>query len=79
MDDRRQEHFSKAAKGEVATEYFQKLFKSTNPGDFMGLFEGFRSRVTDGMNKELTREVDREEVKYAFFSSKPSVLPVPMG
>ncbi|KAF8048797.1 hypothetical protein N665_2401s0001 [Sinapis alba] len=57
LDDMGREHFSEAAKGEVATDYFQKLFTSTHPGDFTGLFEGFTSRVTAEMNEKLNREV----------------------
>ncbi|KAL0754380.1 hypothetical protein Bca101_092048 [Brassica carinata] len=79
MDDRGQAHFSEAAKGEVATEYFKKLFSSANSGDFSALFEGFSSRVTAGMNEILVREVSKEEVKEAVFSIKASSAPGPDG
>ena len=49
-DDRGQEHFSEAAKGGVASEYFTKLFSSTNNGDFSEIYEGFSQRLTPGMN-----------------------------
>lgn len=75
MDDRGQEHFSEAAKGEVETEYFQKLFTSTNPGDFTSMFDGFTSRVTDCMNEKLSKE----EVKAAIFSIKSCSAPGPDG
>ncbi|XP_048605541.1 uncharacterized protein LOC106393034 [Brassica napus] len=78
-DDRGQEHFSEAAKGGVALEYFTKLFSSTNNGDFSDIFEGFSQRVTPGMNELLDREVTNEEVREAVFSIKPSSAPGPDG
>ncbi|KAF8084973.1 hypothetical protein N665_0691s0012 [Sinapis alba] len=79
LDDSGREHFSKAAKGEIATEYFQKLFTSTIPGDFTSLFDGFTSRVTEDMNEKLSREVSKEEVKAAVFSIKSGSSPGPDG
>lgn len=78
-DDRGQDHFSEAAKGEVATEYFTNLFKSSSDGDFSSLFEGFTRRVTDSMNEKLDREVSKQEVKIAVFSINAGSAPGPDG
>ncbi|XP_048596341.1 uncharacterized protein LOC125578098 [Brassica napus] len=59
-DENGQDHFSEEAKGEVASEYFRNLFKSTNGGDFSQLFEGFSSRVSPSMNESLSKEVSNE-------------------
>ncbi|XP_048629925.1 uncharacterized protein LOC125602131, partial [Brassica napus] len=61
-DENGQDHFSEEAKGEVASEYFRNLFKSTNGGDFSQLFEGFSSRVSPSMNESLSKEVSNEEI-----------------
>ena len=79
MDARGHEQYSEAAKREVATEYFSILFKSSCSGDFSQLFEGFSSRVTSGMNEELTRVVSKEEVRVAVFAVKASSAPGPDG
>ena len=78
-DENGHDHFSEEAKGEVASEYFRNLFKSTNGGDFSQLFEGFSSRVSPSMNESLSKEVSNEEVKEAVFSIKPGSSPGPDG
>lgn len=67
--------FSEAGKGEMATQYFQDLFGSSNPDYFDEFFHGFRSRVSSSMNEQLTRDVSKEEVKEAVFAIKPSSAP----
>ena len=79
VDNRGQEQFSEAAKGQVATNYFKNLFKSSASGDFSTLFEGFASRVTDAMNEDMSREVSTEEVKDVVFSIKASSASGPDG
>ena len=79
MDERGQLQFSEAAKAQVATDYFSKLFKAGEAGNYDQLFEGFTAKVFVTMNELLTREVTNEEVRDAVFSSNPSSAPGPDG
>ncbi|KAG7537204.1 hypothetical protein ISN44_As13g011240 [Arabidopsis suecica] len=63
---------SEAAKGEVATDYFMKLFKSYNPQSFQEWFSGFSPFVTAEMTESLIEKVIVEEVRQAIFSIKAS-------
>lgn len=58
---------AEASKGEIAINYFQDLFKSSNPTNFQDIFQGFLPRVTDEMNEMLIKDVSNEEVKEAIF------------
>lgn len=75
LDNRGQAHFAEEAKGEVAVDYFQNLFKSTSDGDYTEMFEGFTKRVSTGMNESLSREVSSKEVTEAVFSIKAGSAP----
>lgn len=62
------EFFSEGAKGNLAVEYYEELFTSTNPHDLETLFTDFDSRVTPEMNASLTGPITVEEIKNATFS-----------
>ena len=79
LNDRGEEVFSEAAKGDVAIDFFSKLFKSSNPKPFDSWFQGMAPRVTDQMNWFLNKPVTAEEVKEAVFSINPSKAPGPDG
>lgn len=70
IDDRGNEQRSEASKGEVALDYFRKLFTSSNPDNFNDLFHDLMPRVTDETNKALIRLVTKEEVNEAIFLLK---------
>lgn len=74
-DDNGQEMYSEGSKGEVAVEYFHELFRSSNPHDLESLFEGFKAKVTEPMNRILTRPVSDEEIKRVAFGIKGSSAP----
>lgn len=60
-------HRSKASKGEITSNYFANLFKSSNPPSFQGFFHDFEPRVTEDMNRVLCSVVTKEEVKEAIY------------
>ena len=61
--------------GKVATEYFEKLFKSNGVSETNGFFTGFEPKVTEQMNLKLIKEVTEEEFRDAVFAIKPSSAP----
>lgn len=79
LDEKGVFQFSEAAKGLVATEYFNKLFKSSNSASFQGFFQNFNPKVTSEMNAHLCKEVTNEEIKEAVFAVKASRAPGPDG
>lgn len=79
VDDQGVSHFSESAKGEVASNYFSDLFKSTNPTDFKDLFDGFIPSVSPRMNEYLIKEVSRAEVRDAVFAINAASAPGPDG
>lgn len=70
LDENGIPQFSEAAKGEVASKYFTKLFSSSSSSNLQDFFQGFTPAVTVSMNEQLTREVSKEEIKEAVFSIK---------
>ncbi|KAF8116712.1 hypothetical protein N665_0015s0084 [Sinapis alba] len=75
IDSSGSEQFGEQEKGEVATDYFQTLFTSTNPDNFSEFFHGFIPRVTQEMNMVLKTPVSKEEVRTAVFAIKGSSAP----
>lgn len=75
VDSNRTKQFSKEAKGQVALDYFQNIFKSFNPVNLSEFFEGFIPKVTPVMNEELIKDVSADEVKAAVFEIKSGSAP----
>ena len=73
------EQWSEAAKAQVAVDYFNGLFRSSNPPSYQPLLQEMRPRVSDEMNQKLTVEVSDEEIKSAVFSIKGASAPGPDG
>lgn len=71
--------WSDAAKGEVAIEYFEELFKSSLPSSFQPVLQNMLPKVTDRMNQTLTSPISKEEVRTAIFSIKSESAPGPDG
>ncbi|KAL1223721.1 hypothetical protein V5N11_029768 [Cardamine amara subsp. amara] len=66
---------AEGSKGEIAVEYFRTLFTSTNPSHATDLLIGMTPRVTEAMNKELTKPVTSEEIREAAFGIKSNKAP----
>ncbi|KAG7582623.1 Zinc knuckle CX2CX4HX4C [Arabidopsis suecica] len=75
IDERGVEQFSDGSKGNIAVDYFQQLFTSSQPTDASVLLSGMTPRVTQAMNVELTKPITNEEIKQAVFSIKSSSAP----
>ncbi|KAG7536410.1 Reverse transcriptase domain [Arabidopsis suecica] len=69
------EQFAEGSKGEIAVEYFRKMFTSSKPDHVTEALDGMRPRVTTRMNVELTKPVTAEEIKLAAFSIKGESTP----
>ncbi|KAG7583258.1 Reverse transcriptase domain [Arabidopsis suecica] len=62
------EQFSEGSKGDIAVEYFRKMFTSSKPDSIVEALEGMLPRVTTEMNSKLTQPITGEEIKRAAFS-----------
>ena len=60
--------------GEIA-KYYVDLFKSTANGQLEEILTGIPITITEHMNKDLTKKVDENEIKNAFFSMNPNKTP----
>ena len=75
IDDNGVEQFSDGSKGNIAVDYFQKLFSSSQLCDASNLLAGMLPRVTASMNVELTKPVTNEEIRQAVFGIRGSSAP----
>jgi hypothetical protein len=70
-------HTGDEAIGRVFEEYFDTLFKSSNPSDFDSVFEGIALVVTEDMNNKLSKPFQRQEMDYALKQIGPLKAPGP--
>ncbi|KAG7572529.1 hypothetical protein ISN44_As09g008890 [Arabidopsis suecica] len=75
FDDNDLEQFSEGSKGEIAVDYFRKMFSSSTPSLIPEALDGMLPRVTDSMNQELTKPVTSEEIKKAVFNIRGDSTP----
>ncbi|KAG7593815.1 hypothetical protein ISN45_Aa01g026030 [Arabidopsis thaliana x Arabidopsis arenosa] len=75
FDDNEIEQFAEGSKGEIAVEYFRKMFTSSNPSLILEALHRMVPRVTTSMNTELTKTVTSEEIKKAVFSIRGDSTP----
>lgn len=73
------EQWFEEAKAQVALDYFNDLFRSSNPPSYQPMFQGMNTRVTEAMNQRLLDGVTDEEIRSAVFSIKASSAPGPDG
>ncbi|XP_075633957.1 uncharacterized protein LOC142606505 [Castanea sativa] len=60
---------------EIIVGYYQTLFRTNNPTDFMELLAAIQRKVTPVMNQQLTREYSEHEVKAALKQMYPFKAP----
>lgn len=63
----------------IAQDYFQEMFKSSNPTRMDDIYQELQTKVTDEMNYMLTELVTDQEVKDALFLIGPVRAPEPDG
>lgn len=63
----------------MAIDYFSSLFSSSNPPSYEPVLQSMIPKVTPLMNKCLTANITREEIREAVFSIKPESAPGPDG
>ena len=64
---------------QLAVEYFEELFETSNPGDFEESIWFITETVTEDMNAVLTAQITDTEIKDAVFSINPEKAPGPDG
>ncbi|XP_071926833.1 uncharacterized protein [Coffea arabica] len=71
-------NFEKEIEEEI-TDYFQKLFKTTQPDHCDAIFEEIPQTITSQMNSKLVRSVIEAEIRKAVFVLHPNKAPEPDG
>ncbi|KAK9984473.1 hypothetical protein SO802_033998 [Lithocarpus litseifolius] len=61
---------------EIVVGYFQSLFQTNNPTEFMELLAAIQKKVTAVMNQQLTKKYSEQEVKAALKQMYPLKAPV---
>ena len=61
--------------GKEVANYYKDLFKSSATGELEVILDGIPVTITEQINKELTKKVDENEIKSAFFSMDPNKAP----
>jgi hypothetical protein len=72
-------HTGDEAIGRLFEEYFDSLFKTSNPVDFNSVLEGISPVVTVDMNTRLSQPFQRQEVDHAIKQMGPLKAPGPDG
>lgn len=79
VDDYGEDHFSDKEKGEVAIQFFNQLFKSSNLLEASDLLANFQPRVSSEINADLSKFPSIDEIRAATFSINSDSAPVPDG
>ncbi|KAG7569427.1 Reverse transcriptase domain [Arabidopsis thaliana x Arabidopsis arenosa] len=79
LDENGIEHTLNREKGQIASAFFEKLFKSSSPCSVNALLAGFQPRVSASMNAALIKEVTEQEIYKAVFSIDSESAPGPDG
>lgn len=74
-DEGNREQVSEGLKSQVAGEYYRNHFQSSDAANLEALFEGFITRATTQMNRDLTSPISEEEIKKTAFGIKSSSAP----
>lgn len=65
--------------GQEISDYFQRLFTTSDPSAGVHTWEGLQRKITDSMNVQLTKPIEDQEIKAALFSMNPHKAPGPDG
>ena len=79
VDERGRWLDDEAKVGDIAIDYFEKLFTSSSPEDFSDILSAIQPKVTTTMNEELTRTFTAQEIKVALKQMYPLKAPGPNG
>ncbi|XP_010451584.1 PREDICTED: uncharacterized protein LOC104733725 [Camelina sativa] len=63
----------------IATKYFEGLFKKVDGGGISEVLQEIKPLVTDNINRDLTRDISEAEVRKALFAMHPEKTPGPDG
>ena len=77
VDERGRWLDDEAKVGDIAIDYFEKLFTSSSPEDFSDILSAIQPKVTTTMNEELTRTFTAQEIKVALKQMYPLKTPGP--
>lgn len=79
LDEKGVEQSLNKEKGQIASPFFENLFRSSSPSKLASCLEGFQSRVTSSMNEDLIKEVTEQEIHNDVFSINSESAPGPDG
>ena len=75
MDEHGRWQDDEAKVGDIAIDYFEKLFTSSSPEDFTNILSAIQPKVTTTMNEELTRTFIAQEIRVALKQMYPLKAP----
>lgn len=63
IDEQETEKFEEGSKGNIAVDYFQKLFSTSNMDNAVDVLDGLPLQVSNAVKWELIKPLSKEEIK----------------